>query len=54
MKYKSAGLAAGMALTFGGFPAIAANQMETGAFTTGLAVSNSGGYKLEFTVGVVV
>jgi len=53
MKYKSVGLAAGMALVCGGFPAVAANMMETKAFTSGLAVSNSGGYKLESTVGEV-
>ena|GEM_PF-5136011 len=45
MKYKSVGLAAGMALAFGGMSALAADMMETGAFTTGLAVSNSGGKK---------
>ncbi|MBI4802508.1 MAG: gliding motility-associated C-terminal domain-containing protein [Elusimicrobia bacterium] len=53
MKYKSAGMAAGMALAFGGLPAVAANMMETGAFTTGLAVSSSGGKKLESTLGEV-
>ncbi len=54
MKYKSVGLAlAGMALACGGWPAAAANMMEIGAFTTGLAVSDSGGYKLKSTVGEV-
>ena len=54
MKYKSVGLAlAGMALVCGGLPAAAANMMETRAFTTGFAISNSGGYKLESTVGEV-
>lgn len=32
-----------MALACGGLPAAAANMMETKAFTTGLAISNSGG-----------
>ena len=53
MRYKSIGLAAGMALACGGLAAVAANMMETGAFTTGLAVSNSSGKKLESTVGEV-
>ncbi|MBI4349926.1 MAG: hypothetical protein HY550_00660 [Elusimicrobia bacterium] len=54
MKYKSVGLAlTGLALVCGGSPAAAANMMETRAFTTGLAVSNSGGNKLESTVGEV-
>lgn len=54
MKYKSVGLAlAGMALACGGLPAAAADMMETKAFTTGLAISNSAGKKLESTVGEV-
>ncbi len=53
MKYKSVGLAAGVALLCGGLSAGAANMMETRAFTSGLAVSNSGAYKLESTVGEV-
>ncbi len=42
-----------MALAFGALPALAGNMMETRAFTTGLAVSNSAGKKLESTVGEV-
>ncbi|MDD5208892.1 MAG: gliding motility-associated C-terminal domain-containing protein [Elusimicrobiales bacterium] len=54
MKYKSVGLAlAGVALACGVLPAAAANMMETRAFTSGLAISNSGGYALESTVGEV-
>ncbi|MDO8806557.1 MAG: gliding motility-associated C-terminal domain-containing protein [Elusimicrobiota bacterium] len=54
MKYKSVGLAlAGMALACGGLPAAAANMLETKAFTTGFAISNSGGKTLESTVGEV-
>ena len=53
MKYKSAGLAAVSALAFGGMSALAANMMEIRGFTTGLAVSGSGGKKLESTVGEV-
>jgi len=54
MKYKSVGLAlAGVALACGGWPAAAANMMETKAFTSGLAVSISGGKTLESTVGEV-
>ena len=40
MRYKSIGLAAGMALACGGLAAVAANMMETGAFSAGLAVSD--------------
>ena len=42
-----------MALVCGGLYAAAANMMETKAFTTGLAVSSSGGKTLESTVGEV-
>lgn len=52
MNYKSAGLGA-LALVIGASCAWAANSQETRAFTTGLAVSNSGGKKLESTVGEV-
>ncbi|MEK7721411.1 MAG: gliding motility-associated C-terminal domain-containing protein [Elusimicrobiota bacterium] len=51
MKHKSVGLA--VAFVCGSLPAVAANMMETKAFTSGLAVSSSGGYKLESTVGEV-
>ncbi|MBI4802505.1 MAG: hypothetical protein HY796_08285 [Elusimicrobia bacterium] len=52
MRYKSVGLAA-LALVFGAVCAEAANMIETRAFTSGLTVSNSGGYRLESTVGEV-
>ncbi|MBI4802108.1 MAG: hypothetical protein HY796_06255 [Elusimicrobia bacterium] len=46
MKYKSVGLAA-VAVIFGALCAEAANQMETGVFTTGLSVASNASYKLE-------
>ncbi len=52
MKHKSAGIAAA-ALALGASAAWAANSMETHAFTSGLALSGSGGKILESTVGEV-
>jgi hypothetical protein len=52
MRYKCVGIAVG-ALVFGAVGAWAANSIETNAFTSGLAISASGGNTLESTVGEV-
>ena len=53
MKHKSVGLAAGVALISAALPAFAANSMETRAFSSGLALTDNGAYRLESTVGEV-
>ncbi len=52
MNYKSVGLA-GVAALLGAAAAGAANNLETGALSAGMAVADSGSYKLESTVGEV-